>query len=35
MIYLRRAWYDISATQRAMADLGLPDALISRLSAGR
>jgi predicted phosphodiesterase len=35
MIYLHRAWYDISATQRAMADLGLPDALISRLSTGR
>jgi len=34
-IYLHRVWYDISATQRAMADRGLPDALISRLSAGR
>lgn len=35
MIYLHRVWYDISATQRAMADVGLPEALISRLSSGR
>lgn len=35
MISLHRVWYDISATQRSMADIGLPEALISRLSAGR
>ena len=35
MISLHRVWYDISATQRSMAEIGLPDALISRLSAGR
>jgi diadenosine tetraphosphatase ApaH/serine/threonine PP2A family protein phosphatase len=35
MITLHRVWYDISATQRSMADVGLPDALISRLSVGR
>ena len=35
MIYLHRAWYDIAATQRAMADEGLPEPLISRLSVGR
>ncbi len=34
-IELRRAWYDVAATQRAMADAGLPEPLISRLSAGR
>lgn len=34
-IRLHRAWYDISATQRDMADVGLPEPLISRLSLGR
>jgi diadenosine tetraphosphatase ApaH/serine/threonine PP2A family protein phosphatase len=34
IISLRRAWYDISATQRAMAEAGLPEALIRRLSSG-
>ncbi len=33
-VTLKRAWYDISVTQRAMAEAGLPEALISRLSAG-
>lgn len=32
---LRRAAYDIAATQRAMEQVGLPEPLISRLSAGR
>lgn len=32
---LRRAAYDIAATQRAMEAVGLPEPLISRLSAGR
>ena len=32
---LRRAAYDIAATQRAMEQAGLPEPLISRLSAGR
>lgn len=32
---LRRAAYDIAATQRAMETAGLPEPLISRLSAGR
>ncbi|MEX2430771.1 MAG: metallophosphoesterase family protein [Dehalococcoidia bacterium] len=31
-ITLRRVWYDISATQRAMAEAGLPEPLITRLS---
>jgi predicted phosphodiesterase len=35
LISLRRAWYDVSATQRAMAEAGLPEPLITRLSAGR
>ena len=35
MIYLRRAWYDVTITQRAMVEVGLPDALITRLSLGR
>lgn len=35
MVKLYRAWYDISATQRAMADVGLPGPLISRLSLGQ
>ncbi len=35
MISLRRAWYDVSETQRAMAEAGLPEPLISRLSLGR
>jgi predicted phosphodiesterase len=35
MLTLHRAWYDVSATQRAMADAGLPDPLITRLSLGR
>ena len=34
ILYLRRAWYDVSATQRAMAEAGLPDPLITRLSVG-
>jgi diadenosine tetraphosphatase ApaH/serine/threonine PP2A family protein phosphatase len=34
-ITLHRVPYDISATQRAMADVGLPEPLISRLSQGR
>ncbi|MEE8518022.1 MAG: metallophosphoesterase, partial [Dehalococcoidia bacterium] len=34
-LYLRRAWYDISATQRAMSYVDLPEPLISRLSVGR
>ena len=33
-VSMRRAWYDISATQRAMAEIGLPEPLITRLSAG-
>lgn len=32
---LRRAAYDVAATQRAMEQAGLPEPLISRLSAGR
>ena len=32
---LRRAVYDIATTQRAMEQAGLPESLISRLSAGR
>ena len=32
---LRRAWYDVASTQRAMAEAGLPEPLISRLSVGR
>ncbi|MCY4447378.1 MAG: metallophosphoesterase family protein [Chloroflexi bacterium] len=32
---LRRAAYDFAATQRAMEQVGLPEPLISRLSAGR
>jgi diadenosine tetraphosphatase ApaH/serine/threonine PP2A family protein phosphatase len=35
LITLKRAWYDVTVTQRAMVDVGLPDALISRLSSGR
>jgi hypothetical protein len=35
IISRRLVWYGISATQRAMADIGLPPALINRLSAGR
>jgi predicted phosphodiesterase len=35
MIYLHRVWYDINATQRAMADQGLPEPLINRLPLGR
>ena len=34
-ITLYRVWYDVSATQRAQADVGLPEPLISRLSLGR
>ena len=34
-VALRRAWYDVSTTQRAMAEVGLPEALITRLSVGR
>ena len=34
-VALRRTPYDISATQRAMGEAGLPDPLIARLSAGR
>ena len=32
---LKRAWYDVAATQRAMADANLPEPLITRLSAGQ
>ncbi len=32
---LRRAAYDVAETQRAMEQVGLPEPLISRLSAGR
>lgn len=35
VLRLYRVWYDVSATQRAMADAGLPEALINRLSFGR
>ncbi|MDE2836966.1 MAG: metallophosphoesterase family protein [Chloroflexota bacterium] len=35
VLSLRRAAYDIAATQRAMEQVGLPEPLISRLSAGR
>ena len=35
IISLRRVWYDVSATQRAMAEVGLPEPLITRLSVGR
>jgi predicted phosphodiesterase len=34
ILYLRRVWYDVAATQRAMAEVGLPDPLITRLSVG-
>ncbi|MDA1035688.1 MAG: metallophosphoesterase family protein [Chloroflexi bacterium] len=34
-IKLHRVWYDIVATQRDMAEAGLPEPLISRLSVGR
>ncbi len=34
-VSLHRVWYDIAATQRAMSEAGLPEALITRLSAGR
>ncbi len=34
-IRLHRAWYDITVTQRDMAEAGLPEPLISRLSFGR
>ena len=33
-LYFRRVWYDVSKTQRAMADAGLPERLITRLSVG-
>ena len=33
-ITLRRAWYDVTVTQRAMAEVGLPEPLITRLSTG-
>ena len=35
MIYLHRVWYEITKTQRAMMDEGLPEPLITRLSIGR
>ncbi|MEK9659268.1 MAG: metallophosphoesterase family protein [Chloroflexota bacterium] len=35
LLTLHRAWYDVSATQRAMAEAGLPEALLTRLSLGR
>ena len=34
-IGLYRTWYNINSTQRAMSEVGLPEPLISRLSAGR
>ena len=34
-VALRRAPYDVGATQRSMAEAGLPEPLISRLSVGR
>ncbi|MXW31257.1 MAG: metallophosphoesterase family protein [Chloroflexi bacterium] len=34
-LFLRRAAYDVAATQRAMEQAGLPEPLISRLSVGR
>ncbi|MEX2598174.1 MAG: metallophosphoesterase family protein [Dehalococcoidia bacterium] len=33
-VTLRRVWYDINITQRAMAEAGLPEPLITRLSNG-
>ena len=35
IIRLHRAWYDITETQRDMAEVGLPEPLINRLSLGR
>jgi diadenosine tetraphosphatase ApaH/serine/threonine PP2A family protein phosphatase len=35
LITLKRAWYDVTVTQRAMVEVGLPDSLITRLSSGR
>lgn len=35
VVDLRRVWYDIPATQRRMAEVGLPEPLIARLSVGR
>lgn len=35
LLTLHRAWYDVPATQRAMAEAGLPEPLITRLSLGR
>jgi predicted phosphodiesterase len=34
-VTLKRAWYDVSITQRLMAEVGLPEPLITRLSSGR
>jgi diadenosine tetraphosphatase ApaH/serine/threonine PP2A family protein phosphatase len=33
-VTLKRVWYDVSVTQRAMAYAGLPEPLITRLSVG-
>ena len=35
IVSLRRVWYDVTETQRAMAEAQLPEALITRLSLGR
>ena len=35
IVSLRRVWYDITETQRAMAEAQLPEPLITRLSLGR
>ena len=35
LVTLKRAWYDVTVTQLAMAEVGLPSSLITRLSRGR
>lgn len=35
IVTLKRAWYDVTTTQRAMAEANLPEPLISRLSVGQ
>jgi diadenosine tetraphosphatase ApaH/serine/threonine PP2A family protein phosphatase len=34
LVTLKRAWYDVTVTQLAMAEVGLPFPLITRLSGG-
>ena len=34
LVTLKRAWYDVTVTQLAMAEVGLPSPLITRLSGG-